>query len=107
MSDANLARRTEVEISFDGTDITKDIRPYLKSLAYTDNEEGEADDLQLALQDRDGLWLESWLREAVEAAAAGRLAISASILRKNWRSDGKDDALPCGSFELEIGRAHV
>ena len=101
MSDANLARRTEVEISFDGTDITKDIRPYLKSLAYTDNEEGEADDLQLALQDRDGLWLEGWLREAVEAAAAGRLAISASILRKNWRSDGKDDALPCGSFELD------
>lgn len=101
MSDANLGRRTEVEISFDGTDITKDIRPYLKSLAYTDNEEGEADDLQLALQDRDGLWLESWLREAVEAAAAGRLAISASILRKNWRSDGKDDALPCGSFELD------
>lgn len=101
MSDANLARRTEVDISFGGTDITEDIRPYLKSLTYTDNEEGEADDLQIALQDRDGLWLESWLSEAVEAAAAGRLKITAAIRRKNWRSDGKDDILPCGSFELD------
>lgn len=101
MSDANLARRTETEIFFDGTDITKNIKPYLKSLTYTDNEEGEADDLQLALQDRDGLWLESWLSEAVEAAAAARLSISANIIRRNWRSDGKDDCLSCGSFELD------
>lgn len=101
MSDVNLARRTDVEISFDGTDITKDIRPYLKSLVYTDNEEGEADDLQLVLQDRDGLWLCSWLTEAVEAAAAAKLAVSANIIRRNWLSDGKDDALPCGPFELD------
>lgn len=101
MSNQDLARRTEVDISFGGTDITKDIRPYLKSMTYTDNEEGEADDLQIALQDRDGLWLESWLNEAVEAAAAGRLKIAAIIRRKNWRSDGKDDILPCGSFELD------
>ena len=101
MSDQNLARRAEVSVSFAGVDITKDLRPYLKSLTYTDNEEGEADDLQLSLQDREGLWLESWLTEAVEAAAAGRLSIGASIRRKNWRSDGKDDVLPCGSFELD------
>jgi len=101
MSDQTLARRTEVSVSFGGVDITGDIRPYLLSLTYTDNEEGEADDLQLTLQDRDGLWLESWLKEAVEAASAARLKISASILRRNWRGDGKDDSLPCGSFELD------
>lgn len=101
MSDVNLSRRTETEIFFDGTDITRDIRPYLTSLTYTDNEEGEADDLQLALQDRDGLWLEHWLRSAVEAAAAARLSVSANIIRRNWRSDGKDDVLSCGPFELD------
>ena len=77
---SDAARRAEVEISFDGTDITGDIRPYLRSLSYTDNEEGEADDLQITLQDRDGLWLQSWLTEAVEAAAAGRLRVGAKIL---------------------------
>ncbi len=101
MSDVNLSRRTDVEISFDGTNITKDIRPYFEALTYTDNEEGEADDLQIVLQDRDGLWLCSWLTEAVEAAAAAKLSISASIIRRNWLSDGKDDVLPCGPFELD------
>ncbi len=98
---SDAARRAEVEISFDGTDITGDIRPYLRSLSYTDNEEGEADDLQITLQDRDGLWLQSWLTEAVEAAAAGRLRVGAKILRKNWTGGGKEEVLPCGSFELD------
>jgi len=101
MSDVNLARRTEVEISFAGTDITKDIKPYLKSITYTDNECLDADDLQLTLQDRDGLWLESWLNDAVDAAAAAKLKISAKIIRRNWQSDGRDDVLPCGAFELD------
>lgn len=101
MSDANLGRRAEISVSFAGVDITKDIKPYFLSLSYTDNEEGEADDLQITLQDRDGLWLENWLEKAVEAASAAKLKISAGILRKNWRSDGKDDRLPCGSFELD------
>lgn len=101
MSDQNLARRAEVEISFAGTDITGDIKPYFKSFSYTDNEADEADDLQIVLQDRSGIWLENWLNETVEAAAAERLVITASILRKNWASDGKDIPLPCGSFELD------
>ena len=37
------ARRTAVEISFDGADITKDIKPYLLGVTYTDNEEDAAD----------------------------------------------------------------
>lgn len=69
MSDKNIARRALAEISFDGTDITKSIRPYFKSLTYTDNEEGEADDLQITLQDRDGIWMEKWLNDAIDAAA--------------------------------------
>lgn len=101
MSDQNLARWTEVSVSFAGTDITSDIKPYFLSLTYTDNEADEADDLQIVLQDQGGLWLEDWLSNVVEAAAAAKLKISASILRKNWMSDGRDDTLPCGSFELD------
>lgn len=71
MSDRNLARRTEAAISFDGADITKDIKPYFLSLTYTDNEEDEADDLQIQLQDRDEVWLTKWLADMVSASASG------------------------------------
>lgn len=69
MSDINIARRTDIEVFFDGTDITPSIKKYLISLTYTDNEEDETDDLQIKLQDSDGIWLEKWLNEIVEAAA--------------------------------------
>ena len=69
MSNPNNARRTVVEVVFDGTDITSSIRPYLLSATYTDNEEDETDDLQFRIQDRDGIWLTKWLNDAVDAAA--------------------------------------
>lgn len=69
MSDQNLARRTAVEIAFDGTDISRSIQDYLLSITYTDNEEDAADDLQIKLQDRDSIWLEQWLEDAICAAA--------------------------------------
>lgn len=101
MSNKDLARRTKAEIKFAGVNITKDIQPYLLSLTYTDNEEDEADDLQLTLQDRDGLWLEKWLQEAVETAASGQLKIGAVLLAENWLGNGKDKLLDCGTFELD------
>ena len=101
MAEKVLARRTNVEIRFNGTDITKDIMPYLLSMTYTDNEEGESDDLQIELQDRDSLWLESWLNEAIEAASATRLKIEAVILPRFWRVGEPDKNLPCGAFELD------
>ena len=69
MSSSAQARRTAVQVSFGGVDISKDIRPYLLSLTYTDNEADEADDLQIKLQDRDGVWLTKWLNPALQAAA--------------------------------------
>lgn len=57
MSDSNLARRAKIQVAFDGVDITSSIAPYILSATYTDNEEDETDDLQIELQDRDGIWL--------------------------------------------------
>ncbi len=101
MTEKILARRTEVEILFDGADITKEIMPYLLSMTYTDNEEGEADDLKIELQDRESLWMESWLNEAIAAASAAKLKIQAAILPKYWRVGEEDKLLPCGTFELD------
>lgn len=99
MSDTIRARRTEVQVVFDGADITKSIRPYLLSLTYTDSEEDQSDSLQIQLQDREGLWLESWLNKAIEATAASKFSMSATITRSNWGSGG--GSLPTGSFELD------
>ena len=98
MNKQDQARRTAVEIKFAGVDITKDIRPYLLSVTYTDNEEDEADDLQIRIHDRDNVWLTSWLEEVIQAAAAAKLKISATIKPENW---GNDAALPTGDFELD------
>lgn len=65
-----MARRTLAELAFDGVDITKSIRPYLISVTYTDNEEDEADDLQLRIHDRDAVWMTKWLNDAIQAAAS-------------------------------------
>lgn len=70
MSSPNDARRTDVEVIFDGADITGSIRPYLKSLTYVDNEEDETDEIQIQVHDRDGVWMEEWLNEAIDAASS-------------------------------------
>jgi phage protein D len=69
MSGRDLARRTAIEVKFDGIDISDSIQRYLTSITYTDNEEDETDDLQIDLQDRDGIWLTKWLSDAISAAA--------------------------------------
>ena len=55
MSDKNNARRTAVEVAFDGTDITQSIGPYLKSFSYMDNEEDETYKIQIQVHDRDSV----------------------------------------------------
>lgn len=64
----NTARNTKISVSFAGTDISDVVSKYLMSMTYTDNEEDEADDLQIKLQDRDGVWLQQWLQDFIDKA---------------------------------------
>ena len=127
--DENSARRTAVCLYFDGVDITYDLRKYLLSVSYTDNADGETDDLQIKLQDRSELWEEGWLLKALDAAALpgsslirtyyttdkkqrakerkqeevrkSNFRMQAFIIRRNWLGDGKDEVLDCGEFFLD------
>lgn len=101
MSDPGIARRATLTITMAGVDISASMSSYLSSLTYTDNEEGEADDLQIQLFDRDEVWQTSWLSEIIESDALQKFKIRATINRLNWKSDGKDLSLPCGEFELD------
>ena len=63
------ARRTELFITFESVDISADVSKYLIAATYTDHEEDKTDDLQLTLDDRDGVWLNEWLNTPVQPAA--------------------------------------
>ncbi len=95
-------------------DITKSIQPYLLSLQYTDSEEGEADDLQIVLQDRERLWMKKWIEPMIQAASSTRTeskgaggnasktckvtpAIGLNIRTGPGVQYGKLGAFPCGT----------
>lgn len=65
----DVARRVEASVSFNGINITDEIIKNLISIDYTDNEEDEADDLQIKLADREHIWIDKWLNEALQKAA--------------------------------------
>lgn len=87
-------RRAAVTISIKGHDVTLDLMPHLVSLTYTDKADEELDDLQIVLEDREGLWQGDWLPQAGDI-------IEASIQTENWREIGTVEELPCGKFEVD------
>jgi len=106
MSSKDISRRTDVEVFFDGVNISKSLRKYFISMTYTDCEEDEADDLQILIEDRNEVWLTKWLNNAIQAAASTSntvkgLKIEAAFIQKNWAGDGKDKIMDCGQFELD------
>lgn len=105
MSNQDIARRAEIELSFAGVKTAKQLRPYLISVQYTDEEDGDLDDLQICIQDRDSAWLQSWLNDMTVQAAKGSFKIRAAINRQNWAGKGIDDRLDCGEFELDTVEA--
>ncbi|MGG4034201.1 contractile injection system protein, VgrG/Pvc8 family [Paenibacillus cisolokensis] len=89
-----MSRYTEIEIKYQGVNISRDIAPFLTSLTYTDNGNGRADDLNISLSDREGRWRGPWIPKRGEK-------IEASIILHNWQFDGKKRALKCGTFEVD------
>lgn len=71
MSNADRARRAKAQVVFNGVDISVYVNSDLLSLTYTDNEEDEADDLQIKVLDREKNWLQKWLDTLVSDAAIG------------------------------------
>ena len=62
MSAKNEARRVELRLKFENVKAPLDINKYLSSMTYTDEEEDNADDLQLVFDDRERKWLGDWLK---------------------------------------------
>jgi phage protein D len=92
-------RRAHLQLSYDGTDISADLAPYLLSASYRDHAHGKADDLQLTLEDKQGLWRGVWFPS--EGAK-----VKAKLVCRNWQPDQAEQILPLGAFtidEIECG----
>lgn len=87
-------RRASLSLSYNNVDITTDLSDYLVSFSYEDNSDNKADDLQIVLEDKKGLWRGSWYPNK-----GARLV--ASIITQDWRFAGTAQTLPLGSFEID------
>lgn len=83
-----LAHRTWLKITYNKTDISTDIAPYLKSFNYNDVMSGEADDINITLEDRKELWQGDWLPDKGDTLTVSIMA-------------NKDKELPLGLFEID------
>lgn len=62
MSAKNEARRVELRLKFVNVEAPLDINSYISSMTYTDEEEDNADDLQIEFDDRERQWMGDWLK---------------------------------------------
>lgn len=90
-------RRAYPNIIYEGVNITSNLKEDIKSFSYIDVASGEADTIQLIIQDKDKKWLSSW------APATGD-NIQAYIKVENWRNEGNNNRLNCGEFIVDQPR---
>lgn len=89
------ARRISAIIKYNNKDISVDISKYLKIISYTDNLSGEADDLQITLEDKAGLWQSTWMPEK------GAL-LDVILQQKYWQTlSALPQSLRLGLFEID------
>ena len=88
------ARRFEIKLWIGGHDATDYTAPYLKELTYTDSADGEADDLQFTLHDRDGHWSSDW-------RPSKGTKVKCTAVCRSWEEPGRDLKLLCGEFTID------
>lgn len=88
------ARKTEINIVYEGKNISRDLAPYLISFTYTDNASDKADDINFSIQDKERLWFDDWMPNKGDK-------IQASINLHDWENSDEIISLPCGLFEVD------
>ncbi|MDU5950506.1 MAG: late control protein, partial [Paenibacillus macerans] len=89
------ARRAELELSYNGYDLSIDIAKYLIDFSYNDAPSGELDDLQITIQDRDNKW------QTPEWMPLPGDSLKAAIRIRHWDKPGTAQKLSLGDFEVD------
>lgn len=87
-------RRAWVEITWNGTPVSTQISGDVTSITYTDPASGEADSLDLSIQDRSGKWTGPWLPVKGDT-------LTAVIRAADWTAPGDHRRFYCGFFILD------
>lgn len=94
MSGFSEPRKAEAAFKFNGKNVTKQLKPYLKSVAYTDVASGDSDQLDLNLQNIGAEWLGKWYPTKGDKVVG-------SLIFYNWTKAGTEKALPLGVFTMD------
>jgi hypothetical protein len=89
-----LTRKTQIQVFYNGADISADISADLISFTFTDNAGDKSDDISITLQDKDKLWRNEWFPDK---GATLRAVIQSS----------DQPALPCGTFEIDKIKSNI
>lgn len=82
-------RHASAEIIYNGAAIATQLMGRYGEFTYTDPASGEADSVDIALNDRDRQWITAWLPTAGDT-------ITAAIHAYNWAKEGDHQSLLCG-----------
>lgn len=90
-----MVRQVQVSVLYNAADISTDINQYLKSMNYRDAMSGQADDLQLSLEDKAGIWQNDWMPEK-------GAVLDVSMTTLFWKSAyDLPETLRLGLFEID------
>lgn len=87
-------RSAAVDLTWNGAAVTSQMIGTKTEITYKDPASGEADSLDIAIQDRDRQWTTAWLPLAGDT-------LEATIKANDWDQEGDNRALPCGFFVLD------
>lgn len=88
------ARTAILNVEYNNKNITADLKRYLLGFSYSDYANGKADDLQISLEDKAGIWSSGWLPDK-------GATLKAEIVTRNWNYEGETQRLPLGQFEID------
>jgi phage protein D len=85
------SRRSYINITYEGKDITGDLSPYLKGFSYTDNLD-KGDSVTLSLTG--DKWIKEWA-----ILKGDKITVEIGVI--NWRNEGDNRILKCGTFTID------
>lgn len=87
-------RRSEAALTWNGAAVTTEMIGSKGVVTYTDPAAGEADSLDVAINDRDALWAGEWMPQKGDR-------LTGEIRVFDWDLEGDNRVFDCGSFILD------
>lgn len=87
--------RPAFKLLYRGVDIADELAPHLIACTYTDEIEGKSDEIDVSVQDKDGIWRGAWCPELGDT------------LELSIAKDKAGPFIPCGTFELDEPNGNI